>query len=38
MPWKEVGRAMNKVGLVHVHSDIVVKVVLGRRELGVDRG
>lgn len=37
MPHQEVGGAMDEVGLVHVHSDEVVKVVLGRRELGVDR-
>lgn len=36
MPWKEVGRAVDEVGLVHVHGDIVIEMVLGRRELGID--
>lgn len=36
MPGEKVGRAVDRVGLVHVHGDVVVKVVLGCRELGID--
>jgi hypothetical protein len=37
MPHQKIGGAVDKVGLVHVHGDKVVKVVLGRRKVGVDR-
>jgi len=37
MPHQKIGGAVDKVGLIHMDGDKVVKVVLGRREGGVDR-